>query len=375
MQDPDRQFRDLLNRAASAGASDLVLVADTPPAVLIDGAWTHLDAPPLAAAQLEIMLLAAIDPRHRAILNAELDVDLALDDPNFGRCRVNLHRQKRSLAAAVRFVARAIPAIETLNLPEKVIELADLPRGLVLVTGGTGTGKSTTIAAMIDRINHTRRAHVITLEDPIEYVFENDQCVIEQREIGVDAPSFASALRHVVRQIPDIIMIGEMRDLETIATALTAVETGHLVIASLHTINAAQTIERVVDVFEPSQQHFVRTQLANTLQAVICQTLFTNQRDGGRIPAVEVLVRTPAVTRAIRDNQIHLIPGMIETGRQFGMCTLDAAIADCVFEGQISPEAALAKAVDPAQLERKLGRTPVLDTRVKESRRTEACSP
>jgi twitching motility protein PilT len=227
---------------------------------------------------------------------------------------------------------------------------------LVLVTGGAGTGKSTTLAAIIDRLNHTRRAHVITLEDPIEYAFVNDTCVIEQREIGVDAPSFASALRHVVRQIPDIIMIGEMRDLDTIAAALTAAETGHLVFATLHTMSAAQTVERIVDVFDSRQQPYVRTQLATCLQAVVCQTLFANELHGGRVPATEVMVRTPGIARAIRDNEVHLIPGMIETGRQQGMHTLDTSIADLVARGLICRDVALTRACDPEQMQKRISR-------------------
>ena len=354
--DSGQQFRQLLRRAADAGASDLILVADSPACMSVAAEWIDLDDRPLTAPQIDELVLHALDDRHRALLDSHHDADFALEDPALGRCRVNVHRQRRSLAAAVRFIPARIPEIDSLNLPAKVNELADLPRGLVLVTGGTGCGKSTTVAAMLDRINHRRRAHVVTLEDPIEYAFVNDKCIIEQREVGIDTPSFASALRHVVRQIPNIIMIGELRDLDTISTALTAVETGHFVIASLHTMTAAQTIERIVDVFDPKQQPYVRIQLANTLQAIICQTLFHNEREGGLIPAVEILIKTPAIARTIRDNEIHLIPAMIETGRQWGMQTMDSSIAELVTEAKIGIDAALSRAVDPEQLEKKLGR-------------------
>jgi len=352
----DARLCALLADARDRGASDVLLLAQCPPCVLLNGYWEDLSAETLDAAAVEDMLLALLDDKQRDVLNETADVDLAIQHPTLGRFRVNIHRQRRTLAAAIRLIPDRIWSFDDLNLPEQVQRLADLPRGLVLITGGTGTGKSTTIAAMIDRINHNRRAHVITLEDPIEYVFSNDRCIIEQREIGVDAPSFASALRHVVRQRPDIIMIGELRDLDTIATALTAVETGHLVIASLHTITAAQTIERIVDVFEPAQQHCVRIQLANTIQAVVCQTLFASECSEGVVPATEILIRTPAIARVIRDNEIHLIPGMIETGRELGMHTMDGSIAELVTAGTIPASAGLARAIDPDQLEKRLAR-------------------
>jgi len=376
----------LIRRAHACGASDLILVGGSPPTIYRHGRMQPLHAAAdgeddsagrvrcadqessrglgadrapdgsISASELGDMILAALDEPQRERLACNRDLDFSVGLPGVGRLRLNVHHQRRSLAAAIRFVADTIPDLADLHLPPGVARFAEYPRGMVLVTGGTGEGKSTTLAAMIERINHLKALHVITLEDPIEYAFRNDRCIIEQREIGQDAPSFASALRHVVRQKPDVILIGEMRDLETISTALSAAETGHLVLASLHTVNAPQTIERIVDVFDPRQQSQVRVQLAATLRAIVCQTLFRNERGGGLIPACEIMVTTPAISRAIRENDIHLIHGMIETGAQWGMQTLDAAVAALVRDGYVSRDEALAKASDRERLERLLQR-------------------
>jgi len=271
---------------------------------------------------------------------------------------MNIHRQRGSYAAAIRFVNTEIPSFEQLGLPNKLAELAQLPRGLVLVTGATGSGKSTTLAAMIEHMNHRFERHIITLEDPIEFLFTHDRCVIEQREIGQDSPSFIDALRYVVRQKPDVILVGEMRDRETIATALTASETGHLVLGTLHTSSAAQTIERIIDVFQPEHQPQIRVQLANTLRAVVCQVLLGRDDRPGMVPALEILISTPAIRRTIRDGETHLIPGMIETGQKFGMCMLDRSLADLVAARVISGPSALSKAADPEKLERLLAAGP-----------------
>ena len=353
MQDSD-ELLSLLNAAKQAGASDLLLVAGAPPAVYVNTRMEVLTPTPLGASDLNGMVAAFLSEKQRERLERRRDLDFSFGHSRVGRCRVNIHYQRRSLAVAVRILNSEIPGLEQLNLPAKLAELAQLPRGLVLITGPTGSGKSTTLAALIERINHQRRAHVITLEDPIEFAFSHDQCIIEQREINDDSPSFADALRHVVRQKPDVILVGEMRDLETIAAALTAAETGHLVLASLHTNAAAQTIERIVDAFDSRRQQQVRVQLSASLKAIVCQTLFSNERNGGVIPAVELMIMTPAIASAVRDNNTHLINGMIETGGQYDMQTLDAAIARLVCEGLVSQESAMARAADPERLERLL---------------------
>ncbi|MCP4591177.1 MAG: PilT/PilU family type 4a pilus ATPase [bacterium] len=346
----------LLVAAKQAGASDLLLVAGAPPSIYVNTHMELLSREPLAATELNDMIMAFLSGKQRERLSNDRDLDFSLGRAEVGRCRINVHYQRRSLAVAVRFVSSEIPQLEELGLPPLLTAMAELPRGLVLVTGPTGSGKSTTLAALLQQINRQRRAHVITLEDPIEFAFSNDKSIIEQREIGDDSPSFASALRHVVRQKPDVILVGEMRDLETISAALTAAETGHLVLASLHTNTAAQTVERIVDVFDSRRQQQVRVQLGSSLRAIACQTLFPNERDGGMIPAVELMVMTPAIARAIRESNTHLITGMIETGGQQGMQTLDAAITQRFAEGVISRDAAMSKATEGERLERLLDR-------------------
>ncbi|MCK4659091.1 MAG: PilT/PilU family type 4a pilus ATPase [Phycisphaerae bacterium] len=355
MQDNDR-ILSLLIAAKQAGASDLLLVAGAAPSIYVNTRMETLGDQPLSAVDLQDMVTEFLSAKQRERLNHRRDLDFSIGHRQVGRCRINIHYQRRSLAVAVRFISSDIPELDQLHLPPRLAELANLPRGLVLITGPTGSGKSTTLAALIQRINRRRRAHVITMEDPIEFAFRNEQSIIEQREIGDDSPSFSEALRHVVRQRPDVILVGEMRDLETIAAALTAAETGHLVLASLHTNTAAHTVQRVVDVFDSQAQQQVRVQLAAALKAIACQVLFPNERDGGMIPAVELMIVTPAIARAVRDNNTHLIDSMIETGGQQGMQTLDAAIAKLVREGLISRGSALTKAADPERLERLLGR-------------------
>jgi len=347
---------ELMKRARSMGASDLLICVGAPPSVYVNARMTPLTSEPLGPDEAKALVTSLLDDGLRERLERDRDVDFSNGHRSYGRCRVNVHYQRGSLAAAVRFVADTVPHIDTLHLPAVAREFARYPRGLVIITGGTGSGKSTTLAAIIDEINRTCAAHVITLEDPIEYAFRNDRCLIEQREIGSDSPSFAQALRHVVRQKPDIVMVGEMRDLETIATAVTAAETGHLVLASLHTMSAAQTIERIVDVFPPAQQPQVRLQLASALRAVACQTLFPTADGSGLVPAVEVLINIPPIARAIRDGETHLIQAMIETGSAKGMQTLDQAILELLQSGMITREDAMSKAVDPERLERVMSR-------------------
>jgi twitching motility protein PilT len=297
--------------------------------------------PQLSSAEVEKLLEPLLDEDRRARLAQHKDLDFSLDLPHSGRCRVNIHYQRGSLALAIRFVPEEIPTVESLRLPPIINRLARQPQGLVLITGATGQGKSTTLAAMLDFINCHFGRHIITLEDPVEFRFCNKRSVIEQREVGEDTPNFASALRHVLRQAPDVIMVGEMRDQETIAAAITAAETGHLVLGTLHTMTAAGAVERVVDIFEGRQQQQIRVQLAHTLQAVVSQILFRDQSTDGLVPACEILMATSGVRRAIRDNETHLISGMIETGSTHGMQTMDQAIIELVAQKCISTQEAI----------------------------------
>jgi twitching motility protein PilT len=253
---------------------------------------------------------------------------------------------------ALRAIRDEVPAIESLNLPDVVTRFATLPRGLVLVTGDTGSGKSTTLAAIIESINASQRKHIITLEDPIEYTFDSDCCLIEQRERGEDMPDFASGLKHALRQDPDIILVGEMRDLETTSLAISAAETGHLVLSTLHTASAAQTVERIVDMYPASQQNQIRSMLGDTLQAVVSQTLLPRVDIAGMVPAVEILLCTPAVRNLIRENRTFEIPNVIETSQRLGMTTLDASIASLYYNGMISHADAVTRSSNPAAMER-----------------------
>ncbi len=345
----------MLDLMVKEKASDVILVAGAPPVVWVDGMMCQLGSDRLNSADIATCFLPLLSDDQRARLEQLGDVDLSVGRAGVGRMRINLHRQRGTFGAATRFIPHEVPRFETLKLPHRILELADLPQGMVLVTGGTATGKSTTLASMIDYINHTYAYHIITLEDPMEFTFQHNKSIIEQRQIGQDSESFASALRHIVRQRPDVVLVGEMRDLETISAALTAAEIGHLVLASLHTANAVETINRIIDVFPGAQQTQIRVQLAGTLQGVVCQTLFHDEVDGGLVPAVEIMIPNPAIRRAIRDNETHLLGGMIETGKNTGMQTIDAAIAKLVAEGRISLADGLSKAHNPEKLARMVG--------------------
>ncbi|MFQ6098343.1 MAG: type IV pilus twitching motility protein PilT, partial [Armatimonadota bacterium] len=272
--------------------------------------------------------------------------------------RVNCFRQQRALGAVMRLIPIEIQSIDDLGLPPVLKDIALLPRGLVLVTGPTGSGKSTTLAAMVDEINRAKRGHVMTIEDPIEFVHTDKKCAINQREVGIDCRSFQDALRHVLRQNPDVILVGEMRDLETIALTITAAETGHLVFATLHTTDAMQTVDRAIDVFPPEQQNQVRMQLAVTLQAVICQALLPRANAEGRIPAFEVMLCTPAIRALIREGKTHQIYNMIQSGQEHGMIVLDQYLTELVRSGLVRYEDALVKSSYPAEFARRCGMAP-----------------
>ena len=345
---------DTFNLALERGASDIIFVPGAPPVIWVEGIMLLTEHDVLTQDRIERLFMPLLTNQQKQELEEVGDLDFSTGRRGPGRLRINIHRQRGSLSVATRFIREDVPTFEQLNLPERVRQFAKLRRGLVLVTGGSASGKSTTLAAMIDYMNDQFAYHIITLEDPIEYTFPHRKSLIEQREIGPDTPSFASALRHVVRQRPDVVLIGEMRDLETIATGLTAAETGHLVLATLHTNSAVQTIDRIIDIFPGNQQQQVRVQLSSSLQGVICQMLFHDHLGGGLAPAVEIMVPTPAVRRAIRDNETHLLQGMIETGKALGMQSMDGAISRLTSEGRVSVEEAVASAHDPEKMKRLL---------------------
>ena len=355
----------LLADAVRRYASDLLLVADAPPTIFAAGKWAALHEQRMTREAIASCIEPLLTVEHRDRLNLRRDLDLSFAinlDPEEGsiggaqgRCRVNIHYQRGGLAVAIRLIPDSIPRFEQLGLPPQVLGLADYPNGLVLVTGGAGQGKSTTMAALIEHMNRTRSGHLITIEDPIEFSFRHGTCIIEQRQVGEDSPSFAAALRHILRQRPDVIFIGEMRDTETMATALTAAETGHLVMATLHTSSAAQTLARIIDVFPPAQQPQIRTQLAGSIRAILCQALVADPLNETLVPATELMIATSAVRRAIRENETHLIYSMIETGRRNGMHTLEQSLEGLVRSGRVSAADALAVAADSARMKKMVG--------------------
>ncbi len=344
----------ILKAAMDMGASDVHLVSGHPPVARVHTVMTPLDYPVVTPESAMRMFEHMAGEEHRTRFTKVRDADFSYEIPGVARFRVNAHMQRGTVGIALRLIKETIPPLKSLNLPEVIQRLTYLPRGLVLVTGDTGSGKSTTLAAMIQALNERYHKHIITLEDPIEYALLSAKSVIEQRELGSDVPSFASGLRHVLRQDPDVILVGEMRDLETTAAAITAAETGHLVLSTLHTVNASQTVERIIDMYPADQQNQIRSMLANTLQAVISQTLFKRKDGKGMVPAVEVMLCTPAVRNLIRENRAFEIPNVIETNRSIGMNTLDNAIAELYFNGMISREEAISSAAYPEKLERML---------------------
>ena len=340
---------ELIERAKAKNASDIHLTVGLPPVLRIDGALWDEETPPLTEDDISHAAGQLAEKEQMEELDRTGEVDFAVTFRESVRMRCNIYRQQRHTAMALRLLPLRIPTTEELLLPQVIVEQAEKPRGLVLITGPTGSGKSSTLAALLDHINHTKRRHIITLENPIEYVHVRDQCVINQREVGTDTGSFASGLRAALRQDPDVILVGEMRDLETISTAITAAETGHLVFATLHTKGAANTVDRIVDVFPASQQEQVRIQLADVLECAIGQTLLP-RIGGGRRAAFEVMVGTPAVRSLIRQNKSFQLTSTMQTGKKLGMTLLDDALAELVRSGQVAAEDAAAAANDPAAL-------------------------
>jgi twitching motility protein PilT len=313
-----------------------------------------MDLPELTPEAMRAFLDSMTNDLQRRQFAEQRDLDFSWEIAGLKRYRVNAHLQRGSVALALRSIRTTVPPLADLNLPEIISRLTYLPRGLVLVTGDTGSGKSTTLAAMLQSMNERFRKHIITLEDPVEYAFRSRKCLIEQRELGADMPTFASGLKHALRQDPDVILVGEMRDLETAALAISAAETGHLVLSTLHTVNAAQTVERIVDMYPAGQQNQIRSMLANTLQAVVSQSLFRRVDRPGMVPAIEVMLCTPAIRNIIREARTFEIPNVIETSRAIGMVSLDHAIAELYFNGLISRDDAIAQAAYPDKLDRQL---------------------
>ena len=364
------QLSELIELAVKLGASDLHLTAGKPPVFRINGTLYSLDDPKIkemAGLDIDQSFFHPLSPADTSrlakevlhhqfdLLEREGEVDFSFGIPGLARVRANVFKQRGSLALALRILNCRIPTLEELGLPPVVAYLARRPAGLVLVTGPAGSGKSTTLAAMINLINKEKRVHIITLEDPIEYLHRHENSLVNQREVGQDTRCFARALRAALREDPDVIMVGEMRDLETISTAITAAETGHLVLATLHTVSAVDTIDRIIDVFPGDQQQQVRVQLSQVLEGIICQLLLPRADKKGRVLAVEIMVATPAIRNLIREGRTHQVLSHIQTGGRWGMQTMDASLASLYRSGLITREELFNRARDPETLQRLLG--------------------
>ncbi len=348
-------LNDYLFDTIKAGASDLHITVGLPPMIRIHGKVQPLDYPPLTSQTTREMIYDILANDQRQRLESEWELDFAYTLPRTARFRVNCYFQRGSMGAAFRTIPHEIKDFRELGLPDAIEQLADKPRGLVLVTGPTGSGKSTTLASMIDKINRERAEHIMSVEDPIEFLHTHKKCIVNQREVNQDTKSFAQALKHVLRQDPDVILVGEMRDLETIGLAISAAETGHLVFGTLHTQDAPQTVDRIIDVFPPSQQGQVRAQLAIALQGIITQTLIPKRDGKGRVAACEILVPTPGVRNLIREGKNHQIYSAMQTGGKFGMQTMDAALVELVRKNAISREEAEKRSSNPDELKRLMG--------------------
>ncbi|MHB8155462.1 MAG: type IV pilus twitching motility protein PilT [Candidatus Omnitrophota bacterium] len=337
------EIRDLLLMCIEKNASDLHLTENEPPILRVDGKLMRTNLETLNKPDLKKMLYSVLSNSQKEIFERELELDFSLALPGLDRFRVNIHLQKGSVEGAFRRIPIEIPTVEKLGLPKIITDLARKPNGLVLVTGPTGMGKTTTLAAMIDLINSERECLVTCIEDPIEFIYTNKKSIIKQREVYADTHSFAQALRHALRQDPNVIVVGEMRDLETISTALTAAETGHLVLATLHTPDAPQTVSRIIDVFPPHQQQQVKLQLSDCLQGVVSQLLLPHASGKGRVLATEVMVATSSIRNLIREQQIEQIPTAMQTGLQYGMNTMDGCLKALMQKGLITLDVAMSK--------------------------------
>ncbi|MBN1366823.1 MAG: type IV pilus twitching motility protein PilT [Dehalococcoidales bacterium] len=346
------QIEQLLKRVLDREASDLHIRVPSRPVLRIHGKLvTQVDLPPVTDDAARQILDAIITPRQAERFEREKELDFAYDAHGVARFRVNVMKQRGHLSIAFRLIPLRVPAIDELGLPQILKKLVMKPRGLILVTGQTGTGKSTTLAAMINHLNNNGERNIITIEEPLEFIHENHKCLIAQREVGLDTESFANALVHALRHDPDVLVVGELRDLPTIATAITAAETGHLVLGTLHTFNAPQTIDRMIDIFPSDQQIQIRIQLSQITEAVLSQTLLPRV-GGGRVAAFEIMVATSAVRNLIRERKVYQLPSVIQLGGKDGMQSLDQSLATLAREGVITRETALAKAIDVEQYEK-----------------------
>ena len=349
---------DLLRTLLERDGSDLHLTAGSPPGLRIRGEIHPLEnCEPLTPKDTQELILSLLSEEQRRRFDAELELDFAYSIPGLSRFRCNVFQQRNSMGAVFRCIPLTIPSLDDLHLPKVCRQLAERPRGLVLVTGPTGSGKSTTLAAMIDHINATRPVHIVTLEDPIEFMHRNKMAYVNQREIGADTRSFASALRRVLRQDPDVILVGEMRDLETISAAITAAETGHLVLATLHTTGGPETVDRIIDVFPPHQQQQIRMQLSATLEGVLSQVLLRSADGVSRTMAMEIMLGVPAISNLIREGKTHQMPTIIYGAQSVGMQTLDQHIKQLLQAGLVTFDEAMSKAKEPRELAAMLGRT------------------
>jgi twitching motility protein PilT len=353
---PELSLRLLLQEMIQRGASDLHLTVGERPKLRVDGDLVQSQYPKALASKDSLGLAYSIlTENQKKRFEVEDELDFSFGVQNLSRFRGNVYKQRGCVAMAIRQIPYEIHSIEKLGLPSILNRLAERPRGLVLVTGPTGSGKSTTLAAMVDKINKERKGHIITVEDPIEFIHRHQQCVVNQREVGADTKSFTAALKYALRQDPDVILIGEMRDLETIASALTIAETGHLVLATLHTNSAAESVNRIIDAFPSHQQAQVRAQLAFVLEGVITQTLLPRARGKGRVAATEVMICTPAIRAVIRDEKIHQIYSLMQAGKKHGMQTLNDSLQSLYLKGDVTLEEALKRSPDPQELLRAVG--------------------
>ncbi|MBI3289029.1 MAG: type IV pilus twitching motility protein PilT [Elusimicrobia bacterium] len=338
------------------GASDLHLTVGAPPVLRIDGTLLPTPFEKLTTETAHTLIYSLINDQQRQRFEAASELDLAFNLRGIGRVRMNVYRQTGSVGAAIRAIPNAFRTFDEIGMPKSILDIMRMPKGLILVTGQTGSGKSTTLASMIDFINETRSAHIVTVEDPIEFVHTHKKSVINQREVGQDTQTFSAALHHILRQDPDVILIGELRDLETIQAALNIAETGHLVLASLHTTDCAQTINRIIDVFPQHQLDQVRVQLSFVLQAVLCQQLLAHASGAGRVLACETLVVNAAIRNLIREQKIEQIQVAIQTGGKSGMQTMNQALAELYFKQKITFQEAMAHSMDPEDLRRLMQR-------------------
>lgn len=347
-------IEQILARGNELGASDVHLTVGLPPKMRVNGNLLTSEFPPMSPADTLDVLVTVLNEHQRAIFEERGEFDMSFSVPGLGRYRVNAFKQRGTIAMAFRVVGTTVPSPEVLGVPDSVIDLYQRKRGLILVTGPTGSGKSTTLAAIIDKINSCRDAHIITLEDPIEYLHPHKLSMVNQREMGIDSQSYANALRAALREDPDVILVGEMRDFETISVAITAAETGHLVLSTLHTNSAASTVDRVIDVFPPHQQQQIRIQFANVLEAVITQSLIPTADGAGRVAAFEVMHANHAIRNLIREGKSHQLESTMQTNRKMGMMTMDEAIGQLYLAGKIDREQAIHFAHDPDNMAKKI---------------------